>query len=188
MGPEALAKVPQLLDAARRGDVMALSGLLSGPDPPALDAQDPTNLRTALMEAAAAGQRATTKWLVKRNSGDKLRDWEGCTPLMLAAARGSVEVVQLLLRRRQRPNVQDYAGWTALMYAAFWNHREVVAALLAGEALRGIKRRQGKTAEDLTTCPFIQCLLRVSRLLDKPLIPAPLSLHNHLSASYLRRS
>jgi uncharacterized protein len=157
--------VPQLLDAARRGGVTALSGLLAGPDPPPLDATDPVTLRTALMEAAAAGQEAMVEWLMKRNSGNKLRDWEGCTPLMLAAARGSVEVVQLLLRRGQRPGVQDYTGWTALMYAAFWNHHRVVAALLAGGATRHNKCRRGKRAENLTTCPTVKDLLRVSRLL-----------------------
>jgi ankyrin repeat protein len=162
MGPEALAKVPQLLDAARRGDVDALNALLARPYPPRLDAADPVTLRTALMEAAAAGHEAVVEWLLKSQLGSQLKDAEGCTALMLAASRGSVEVVQLLLRGRQRPDDRDCYGWTALMHAAFGNHRGVVEALLAGGAIRHIQCRQGKTAVDLTTCPVIKGLLRVS--------------------------
>jgi hypothetical protein len=163
MGPEAAAKVPQLLDAARRGDIDALSALLAGPEPPPLDVQDPVTLRTALMEAADAGHEPVVEWLLGRGARFTLKDSAGCTALMLGAGRGAVEVVRLLLAARgQRINGRDYSGWTALMHAAAFQHRAVVEALLAGGAKRDTETSVGETAEDLTTCPAIKGLLRVS--------------------------
>jgi uncharacterized protein len=161
--PEALAKVPQLLDAARRGDVATLKGLLAGPNPPPLDAQDPVTLRTPLMEAVDAGQEVMVECLLARGVNTKLKDTGGYTALMLAAGWGSVEVVRLVMAAGyHRLNSRDYSGWTALMHGAAFQHRAVVEALLAGGAERDLKTDVGETAEDLTSCPVIKGLLRVS--------------------------
>jgi ankyrin repeat protein len=170
LSPEAAAKVPQLLDAARRGDTAALAALTAEVDPPSLDAQDPVTLRTPLMEATDAGQEAMVEWLMERGVKVKLRDAEGCTALIHGAGRRSVKVVRLLLGRSQNINAQDYAGWTALMHAAAGNHRKVVKALLAGGDKADAVCDEGKTAEELTTCPLIKGLLRVSQ----PLAPVSL--------------
>jgi ankyrin repeat protein len=115
------------------------------------------------MEAAATGrEQAMVEWLLARGVRVKLKDSAGCTALMLGAGRGSVEVVRLLLGRSQNINAKDYTGRTALMHAAAENRRGVVEALLAGGAKRKIRSDEGKTAEDLTTCPSIKGLLRVS--------------------------
>jgi hypothetical protein len=160
LGPA--AKVPQLLDAARRGDMAALAALLAGPNPPRLEAADPVTLRTALMEAAASGQEEMVGCLLESVAGTRLKDADGCTPLILGTWRGSVEVVRLLLRGGQRPNATHHYGWTALMHAAAGNHRAVVEELLAWGAQCGVRGYGGEAAEDLTTCPVIKGLLRVS--------------------------
>jgi hypothetical protein len=162
LSPEAAAKVPQLLNAAKREDPAALTALLAEADPPPLDAQDPDTLRTPLMEAAAAGHVVTAEWWLERGVKVKLKDWEGRTALMLGAGRGAVLVVRLLLGRTQNINAKDYSGRTALMHAAAGNHRKVVKTLLAGGANRDAVCDEGKTAEDLTTWPAIKGLLRVS--------------------------
>jgi hypothetical protein len=64
VGPEQPAKVQQLLDAARRGDRNAVRSVLSGPQPPSVDAWDPTTLRTPLMEAASLGHENVVQFLL----------------------------------------------------------------------------------------------------------------------------
>jgi ankyrin repeat protein len=163
LSPEAAAKVPRLLDAARRGDVWAMEDVIIGRHPAPLDATDPDSLRTPLMVAADAGHEAMVEWLLGRGVDVNVKDTGGCTALMLAAGRGSMEVVRLLLAAPgQRLNARDYSGWTALMHAAAFQQRPVVEALLAGGADRDVRTDVGETAEDLTTCPVIKGLLRVS--------------------------
>jgi hypothetical protein len=76
---QAAAKVPQLLDAARRGHIDALTALLAGPDSPPLDAQDSETLRPPVMEAAATGREAVVEWLLERGVKVKLKDDKGYT-------------------------------------------------------------------------------------------------------------
>jgi ankyrin repeat protein len=157
------SKVEQLLDAARRGDISALRGVMTGPQRPPIDAPDPVTLRTPLMEAVGLGHAPVVQSLLSRKANVDLKDREGRTALMLAASSGSSQIVGFLLQKNPRVNTKDKDGWTALMHAASGDYRFVVEALLGHpKIVRQIKNHRGQTASDLTTCPTTKSMLQVS--------------------------
>jgi hypothetical protein len=174
--------VELLLKAARRGDAQALWLLLSGPQPPPVDAWDPLTFRTPLMEAAGWGHVSVLQALLSRGASVDPRDREGRTALMIGASSGSAPIVELLLQKNPWVTAKDYNGWTALMHAAYGNHRGVLEALLAHpKVVRQARNNGGQTASDLTTCPILKGLLRVDgaghmpprTLSHTPMLPSP---------------
>jgi ankyrin repeat protein len=92
---------------------------------------------------------------------------------MLGASSGSARIVECVLEEDPLVNTKDKAGWTALMHAASGDHREVVEVLLARTNTDlEATNCHGQTAGDLTTCPILKGLLRVS---GGPGLPAPSS-------------
>jgi ankyrin repeat protein len=155
----------KLRAAAHGGHTKTVKNLLSGPQPPPIDARDPATQRTPLMQAAQHGHHALVQSLVARGADVNARDSQGCTPLMLAARSGSFSqhdkpcatVTALFSQKHNSPlptlDAQDAEGFTALMYAASQNNHRVVQLLLSRNARQDIRNKQGKTAWDLTTCP-----------------------------------
>jgi ankyrin repeat protein len=123
-------KGERLRVAAREGHVKTVEELLSGPQPPPIDAPDPATQRTPLMEAAEHANASVVAVLVHRGAGVNARDSQGFTPLMLAARSGSLTqhdksflAVQALFNWRRNsalPTLDACSteGFTALMYAA----------------------------------------------------------------------
>jgi ankyrin repeat protein len=102
----AARKVPQLLDAARRGDTAAVADLLTGPDPPPLDATDWEGC-TPLILAARRGSVEVVRLLLRGGQRVNGRDYSGWTALMYAAKRNHREVVKALLAT---PNIDRCAS------------------------------------------------------------------------------
>lgn len=73
--------------------------------------------RTALMNAAAAGDEYMMTTLLNKGANVNLKDEDGRTALMEAATVGYAVPVELLLKNGARVNEQDDQGTTALMEA-----------------------------------------------------------------------
>jgi ankyrin repeat protein len=107
-----------------------------------------------LHAAAASGQLAVAKELLKRGATVDLPDGEGDTPLFLllllppvdAANSGHHDVLLLLLEYSANPDLQDVDGTTALMLAAHEGHEAFANALLRANANTELRDKDGRTA------------------------------------------
>ena len=102
---------------------------------------------TALMSAAARGNRRVVDLLLQRGAEINLQDSsKGYTALIVAAGTGHEHVVDLLLRRGAEINLQSSDGVTALMLAAGTGHEQVVDLLLQRGAAINKQNSKGHTA------------------------------------------
>jgi len=154
----------ELLQAARRGDYVAVQRLLKTTDADVHAADGMTALLWAaqandvelarlLLESGADPNRAnrygiTPLWLAATNRSPSMVELllqhgaradaalpHGETALMAAARAGDVDAVELLLEAGADPNAADASlGETALMWAAAENHADVIRVLVAGGA------------------------------------------------------
>jgi ankyrin repeat protein len=114
------------MEAAKQGNPQSIklimdkvAGLKDKPlESKIVNAQDNSG-RTALMEAAAKGNKDTAQVLIGRKDlAVDLKDDKGRTALVHAARGGNPELVKSLLNKGADPNIADQDGSTALMEAA----------------------------------------------------------------------
>ena len=102
---------------------------------------------SALLHGAAAnGQLAVAKELLKRGATVNLPGSIGATPLMTAAASGHLAVLLPLLEYSANPDLQNVECGTALMAAAGGGHEECAKALLRANANTELRDKNGHTA------------------------------------------
>ncbi len=98
---------PALVEAARRGDLATVKGLLgAGGDP---DAQTALG-NTALIYAARDGRIEIARTLIAHGASVNWIDGEGVTPLILAAYKDHGEVATLLLAQGADQSIRDRWG------------------------------------------------------------------------------
>ncbi|MEW6745447.1 MAG: ankyrin repeat domain-containing protein [Planctomycetota bacterium] len=119
-------------DAARKGDVAALTGMLKE-QPKLLQALD-SEKNTLLHVAARAGQVGVCKLLLDKGIPVDTGDREGSTALEVAASSGRIEVARLLLARKSNVKHHDANGWSALHFAIRNNQLPMAKELLAAGA------------------------------------------------------
>ncbi len=121
------ASVEPLIDAASRGDVVALRRLLgAGADVNGRDAQG----RNAVLAATQGGHVEAARLLITRgadvNAQDAIRD----SAFLLAGASGHTEIVRLALAAGADLKITNRYGGTALIPACHHGHVETVRVLL----------------------------------------------------------
>ena len=78
--------------------------------------------RSALIFAAAAGDKKVIKFLMEKGAKIDLKNHDGESALMRAIHYENVEVVKLLLEHGAQPNQPNNKGMTALAYACDFNN------------------------------------------------------------------
>lgn len=172
-----------LIDAARRGNMAEVAGLLKqGVNPNALP--DLTG-KTALMEAidrndvvmvrrlldagadpdqlaghfrplgraALLGYSQIADLLLKHGANPDLKSKDGNTPLTAAADMNRVDVVRRLVAARPDYTLFDDRGLTALSEAALGDHVEVLRAMLEAGADPNLPNKRGTTPLSLVAGP-----------------------------------
>ncbi|MDD2716563.1 MAG: ankyrin repeat domain-containing protein [Candidatus Wallbacteria bacterium] len=123
--PDELAK--PLLDAAKKGDIPNIRGLMAKGTSIKLKTKDGY---TALMYAAAANQLDTVNFLLDEGAEINEKDGKnGSTALIYATASGHKETVKTLLTRGADSSIANSAGKTALQIALDKKNEEVVRLL-----------------------------------------------------------
>jgi ankyrin repeat protein len=124
---------PQIIAAAERGDVAAVTRALDAGAP--VDTRD-LKRRTALLVAVQRGDTATGRLLVRRGADINAQDEISDSPFLLAGARGRTELLAEMLGPPSgspaRPDYQrlNRYGGTALIPACHYGHVETVRLLL----------------------------------------------------------
>ena len=90
--------------------------------------------RTALMEAAGAGNVVIIKQLADKGADINAKDHESSTPIFFACMYGHVEAVKLLIELGANVNVQAVIGRTPMSLAETNGHAEIVQILKAAGA------------------------------------------------------
>jgi len=118
-GYQESAYMPEIIVAARQGDVESIEWLLERGA--FIDAQDWYGGGTALMAAAERGLEPTVFMLLRRGAHVNAIDAAGRTAMLYAAKRGEAQVVQTLIDFGGDVNAYDEQGRTPLMFAAGTN-------------------------------------------------------------------
>lgn len=107
---------PQLMEAARRGDLAAVRGLLAAGED--ADAKDEPGSRP-LHAAVRGGHKDVAEFLMAHGAKVNSRDKHGRTPLHLAVMADRLEVAKLLLAHGADVDAKDrLLGQTPLQHAA----------------------------------------------------------------------
>ncbi|MBK9116507.1 MAG: ankyrin repeat domain-containing protein [Betaproteobacteria bacterium] len=117
----------ELLDAAERGDVAAISAALARGA--AVDVRDARG-RTPAMAATHARQPAAVAALFSAGANVNLRDDRLDNPFLYAGAEGLLDILRLAIAAGADPRITNRFGGTALIPAAERGHVEVVRELL----------------------------------------------------------
>ena len=134
----------EINDAARRGDLPAVSKLLDQGVAP--DAKDETG-ETPLLSASLGGHSDVVAILVERGAKTGSRNDRGLTPLHGAAYAGSLETVRLLVESGAAVNdAENVFKVTPLIVAAEEGHADVVSFLAGHGADLEWTERAGYTA------------------------------------------
>lgn len=133
-----------LIDAAKTGDVKALTALLpQGGDVNQADAEG----ATALHWAAHRNDVPVVELLLRAKANVHARNRYGVAPLALAAENASAATIERLLAAGANPNETVADGETVLMIAARNGHVKAVEALLArGANVNASELWKGQTA------------------------------------------
>lgn len=133
----------QLIDAARSGDLKAVSTLLrTGAK---ADYRRPAVGDTPLMAAAAHGSLDIVRVLLEAGAQADVVSSQGETALRNAAMGGHLKVVEALLAAGAPVNAGRANGLSALTGAVSAGHLDVVSALLAAKADPNSKDTQGRS-------------------------------------------
>ena len=122
----------RLLQAARTGDVAGVASALSAGAP--IDGGDPKWGETALMRAAAFGQRATVQALLAAGANPRAESAGKRTALHAAAEGGDVDVIRDLLARGLPVDDGADRGDTPLTVACAARQPAAIEALVAAGA------------------------------------------------------
>jgi len=122
----------RLLQAARTGDVAGVASALSAGAP--IDGGDPKWGETALMRAAAFGQRATVQALLAAGANPRAESAGKRTALHAAAEGGDVDVIRDLLARGLPVDGGADRGDTPLTVACAARRPAAIEALVAAGA------------------------------------------------------
>lgn len=134
----------RLIDAARRGDALAVRELVRQQVP--VDATSADGA-TALHWAVRGDHLSIARALLEAGATVDVANRYGVTPLALAAINGSGPAVDLLLKAGADPQVRGPDGETVLMLAARTGNVDAVRLLLdKGAALEAHEGWQGETA------------------------------------------
>jgi hypothetical protein len=133
-GTDAFLSV-QLLEAARRGNLVAMRNLVNEARVP-VDYPSPEGL-TPLMAAAEAGQLEMAKLLVATGANVNAADAHGTTALMWAAFRNRRAVAAFLVERGANPAQARRGGETAQTIARRWGYGELASYLANPRAFPG---------------------------------------------------
>ncbi len=116
-----------LLDAARRGDVAALAGMIAARAP--LDPVDGAG-RTPLMIAVERNHTDAAVRLIEAGANINAQAANSDTPWLLAGALGRAEILRLMMPKRPDLTLRNRFGGTALIPACERGHVEAVKVLL----------------------------------------------------------
>lgn len=118
----------QLLRAAARGDVMALTAALNAGA--GIEARD-AHRRTALLLAVTADHVDVARVLVARGADVNALDDRHDTPFLVTGVTGSVAMLKVLLPGRPDTRIRNRFGGVAVIPASERGHVEYVRAVLA---------------------------------------------------------
>jgi hypothetical protein len=107
------------------------------------------DLASALLDAAARGDRARLSALLNRGADPDTRDREGRPALLLATKSGRPDAVRTLLGAGATPDATTRSGWTSLHGAAESGEIEIARALLDAGADPDLRDRDRGTPLDV---------------------------------------
>jgi ankyrin repeat protein len=142
-GPSSEEAVKALRDAAGRGDLHRLAGLLDA-QPDLINARGGPGTRTALHSAVFGAQEAAVKFLLERGADPNIRcEGDYAFPLHFAAEKQHFPIIRLLIEHRADPNGEgDYHELGVMGWATAWDYiqanREIVDYLTAHGARHNI--------------------------------------------------
>lgn len=125
-------RLEPLLQAARTGDVAGVTRALSSDAP--IDGGDPIWGETALMRAAAFGQRATVQALLSAGANPLAESAGKRTALHAAAEGGDVDIIRDLLTKGLPVDGGGYPGNAPLTVACAARQPAAIEALVAAGA------------------------------------------------------
>lgn len=110
------------------------------------NATEPSQGRTPLQDAVAAGHTTIMKRLIDAGVHADAHDMRGDTPLILATKQDSVETSKTLLEAKADPNARDWSrGQTPLSLASEKGQEDMVHLLLGHDAAVSLADDQGTT-------------------------------------------
>ncbi|XP_076916763.1 protein VAPYRIN-LIKE-like [Bidens hawaiensis] len=124
---EILERGEDVLNAARRGDLLRLESLLESDA--GMDFRDQYGL-TAIHMAAIKGHKDAVMLLVEFGCDVECVDAEGRTPLHLAVVGGCKDTVEVLVNRGANLNAKCHRGATPLQVAQTMKHESITNFLL----------------------------------------------------------
>jgi ankyrin repeat protein/mono/diheme cytochrome c family protein len=124
----AIASAPEVAEAVKRGDGVALQRLIKSHTDVNVPEADGT---TALHWAVRSGDLATVHLLLDAHANPMAANRYGVKPLSLAAISGNAATVEALLQAGADPNTANADGETALMTASRSGSLAAVKMLLA---------------------------------------------------------
>jgi ankyrin repeat protein len=142
-GPSSEEAVKALREAAGRGDLDRLAGLLDA-DPDLINARGGPGTRTALHSAVFGGQEAAVKFLLEHGADANIRcEGDYAFPLHFAAEKQHFPIIRLLIEHGADPNGEgDYHELGVIGWATAWDYiqanREIVDYLTAHGARHNI--------------------------------------------------
>lgn len=143
-GEEAEAKLPQILQAAKDGDVKVLKEAVQKLKQD-IEMRDEETGWTPLIHAAAAGRLDALVYLISKRAKVDVRDFEDRNALMIAAARGQVDTLRFLMKKfPEGIDATDSVGWTPLHWAASWGKTQTAIALIDGGADLNVIDQEGR--------------------------------------------
>lgn len=104
----------------------------------------------SVVEAAAKGDIARVKDIVRKNPDKVNAKHENKTALQLASYEGKTDVVKFLLENKADVNITDDEGDTALHYAAFGTEENSMQLLLNNKARVNVQNKKGQTSLHIT--------------------------------------
>jgi|GEM_PF-1943737 len=119
--------VPALWDAANRGELQRVAGLLA--EGAVIDITGPLGW-TPLHTAAWRGHWDVVRLLLTKGANAEARDEKGETPLCVAAGNGQFDIARLLIHHSAEIDARDDRGRTALSHAASHGQQDIVQILI----------------------------------------------------------